>query len=344
MPDFEDVKRSLSQATRFILIAEMRGAAPCCIACFVEATLPSNFAIGRRHIGSIPTRQLYLLGETVLGELRPETWSLLLAELNRFTPYEFINLGEISTASDLYRAVTSSPARYRVSCWSGEGNVRWLINLPQTFEDYVVSLRSKSRQMVRQSLRKYNGAGSFEVVSRENQVNEFLSVASQINRKTYQWRLGLRIWNDHETQAEYSRLARLGQLRCYVLRIDGEPCAFIRGILVGDIYLYQATGYLPEHRKWSPGKIILMLAIKDLIEAGDCRIFDFGDVGDHVGYKSRFGNVFLPSRRILVSQRFSFRPTLIASAQAFLLALKNISKRIFTTAELRRRVRQLLRT
>ena len=87
-----------------------------------------------------------------------------------------------------------------------------------------------------------------------------------------------------------------------------------------------------------------MLAIKSLIDAGDCRTFDFADVGDYVGHKSKFGNVFLPSRTVLISKRLSFRPALVASAQALLLNPKNLTKRIFTKGRSRQKVRRLLRT
>jgi CelD/BcsL family acetyltransferase involved in cellulose biosynthesis len=198
--------------------------------------------------------------------------------------------------------------------------------------------------MVRQALRKSNDVRSFERISAEEQIDEFLAVAVAINQKTYQWKLGLRLRSDDAERRDYLRLAQQGQLRCYVLRIDGIPCAFIRGILVRNMYLYQASGFLPEYAKWSPGKIALTLAIKDLVEADGCQVFDFGDVGDRTSYKSQFGNAFMPSRKILISKRFSIRPTLTSMAQRTLLELKNMGKWILANENLRRGLRQFLGT
>jgi CelD/BcsL family acetyltransferase involved in cellulose biosynthesis len=343
-PDFDDVLNSLANAKQFVLIAEMEGSSTRSLACFVEATLPCNFSVGRRHFGSVSTKQLYLIGETVLGKFPYETWLRVLKELEKIATFDFINLGEIVVDSDLYRAVAASPSRYRVSSWSSADNVRWLIKLPDQFDQYVSSLRHKTRQMVRQSLRKYEGVGSFDVVTQANEIEEFLLIAASINRKTYQWHLGLKVHNNQSTRDEYQRLAGLGILRCYVLRINGAPCAFIRGTLVDGVFLYQTAGFLPEYSRWSPGKVALMLALKNLVEVDKCRLFDFGDVGDHVGYKSKFGNVFLTSRTVLISKRLSIRPALVASAQSLLLNSKNLTKRIFRKGPSRQKVRRLLRT
>ena len=313
------------------------------IACFVQAEIPCNFAIGKRHLWTVCTKQIYLVGEVVLGKLDPDVWREVLRRLEKVCPFDFINLGEILVDSDLYRAANGQSFKYRTSFWSAPDNVRWRIELPEKFDDYIASLRQKTRQMTRQALRKSKDCRSLEVMTGKRQVDDFLSLAVPINQNSYQWNLGLRLRYDTVARSEYIRQAERGQFRCYVLRINGVPCAFIRGMLVRGIYLYQSCGFLPEYSKWSPGKTVLMLAIRDLLQTTDCKAFDFGDVGDHVGYKSRFGNAFAPSRKVLISKRFSVRPALIAISQETLLELKNIAKRVLASVHIRRRVQRFLR-
>lgn len=343
IPDFDDVLRSLREARTFALIAEIENETPRCLACFVQAEIACDFAIGKRHLWTTTTDQIYLVGEVVLGKLDIETWRKFLRELDRICKFEFINLGEIPVDSGLYGSATMRSVRYRASSWSAADNVRWRANLPQQFDDYIASLRPKTRQMVRQALRKSQNVRSFERITATHQIDEFLSVAIAINRQTYQWKLGLRLKNDKAERSEYVRLAQRGQLRCYILRINGDPCAFIRGVLVRNMFLYQASGFLPEFGKWSPGKIALTLAIKDLLESDGCRVFDFGDVGDHTGYKSRFGNASTPSHRILISKRLSLRPTLMTMAQRVLLGFKTTSKWLLANEKLRRSIRRFVR-
>jgi CelD/BcsL family acetyltransferase involved in cellulose biosynthesis len=343
IPDFEELEHTLSEA-QFVFLAEAQSSKSLCMGCFVEENARSYFALGKRSLGSVSIRQLSLVGSTVLGRLESETWLRFLREIDKLATYDFINLGEIAEDSDLFRAVMASPARYQISSLSQKHNARWTIALPTKFDDYLASLGSKSRRMVRQSIRRFQaGDGcSFTLVSQECQVDDFLSIAEAINQRTYQWDLGQQLRANDITRQEYKRLAKAKKLRCYILRINGEPCAFIRGILVGGVYNYQVPGFLTAYAKWSPGKLLLVLAIKDLIENTDCRVFDFGEGGDDVGYKSKFGNVRRPSRKILISRRFFPRPVLISLAHAILMGTKNIARRVFDTDQSRRRIRRML--
>jgi CelD/BcsL family acetyltransferase involved in cellulose biosynthesis len=130
----------------------------------------------------------------------------------------------------------------------------------------------------------------------------------------------------------------------YILRINGQACAFIHGTLNHGVYNYGVPGFLVEYANWSPGKVLLILAIKDLIEKTNCRLFDFGGGGDDVGYKSKLGNVSRPARTILVSHRLAIRPALVSLAQLGLLSAKAIARRIFSSDVLRRRIRRALRS
>jgi len=345
VPDFDDVLNILTRARKFMVLIEMNGNEPVCLGCFVEGKARISFTVGEKLLGNVAVEQLTLVGGVVLGDLSPETWRQFLKQIDLRASYDFINLGEVPLDSDLRRAVAALPIKYQVSSPSRKEQIRWLINLPSTFENYIASLRPKSRQIVRQSLRKFeSGEGcSFTVISEEHQIDEFLSLGEAISRETYQWTVGQRLQNDILTRDEYVRLARSGKLRCYVLRIKDKPCAFVRGSVVDGIYRYDTPGYLPEFAKWSPGTVLLMLAIKDLIESVKCRIFDFGPGGDNIGYKAKFGNVSIPSQTLLISRRLALRPALISIAQEALIGMKNIADRVLGTGDLRHRIRRAMR-
>jgi CelD/BcsL family acetyltransferase involved in cellulose biosynthesis len=345
VPDFDDVLTALMRAPKFVVLVEMASGEPVCMGCFIEDKARIPFTVAERMLGSVAVKQLALLGSVVLGDLTPKTWLQFLNQIDVRTTYDFINLGEVLLDSNLRRAVAQLPIRYQVSSPSRKEQIRWLIDLPSEFNNYILSLRPKSRQIIRQSLRKFEaGEGcSFSIISEEHQIDEFLSIGEAISRNTYQWSVGQRLQNDTATRNEYIRLARSGKLRCYILRINGTPCAFARGSLVGGIYNYETPGFLIEYAKWSPGTVLLMLAIKDLIEVAKCRFFDFGTGGDDVGYKAKFGNVSLPARTLLISRRVALRPTLIFLAQQTLIGFKNIADRVLGSGELRRRIRRAMR-
>jgi hypothetical protein len=345
VPDFDDVLHWLTQVRRFIVLVEMRGSEPICVACFVEETALRHLTVGERSLGTVKVGQLALVGEVVLGDLRPGTWLRFLRKLDDFSPYDFIYLGEVPLNSDLWKATAALPMRYRISRPSRKEQLRWLIKLPEKFDDYLASLGTQTRQVAKRKIRKFEGGDgcTFEVFSDERKIDEFLSIAEKISRRTYQWSLDQKLQNDTATRKEYARLARAGKLRGYVLRIQGEPCAFIHGTLAGGVYAYRTPGFLSEYAKWSPGTVLLILVIKDLIESAKCNVFDFGTGGDQVGYKAKFGNVSIPSQTLLISRRLALRPALISLAQEALRGTKNIAARVLGTGELRRRIRRAMR-
>jgi Acetyltransferase (GNAT) domain len=88
----------------------------------------------------------------------------------------------------------------------------------------------------------------------------------------------------------YIHRATNGRLRCYIVYASGTPCAYLRGEFIDDTYYYETPGFDPQYSKLSPGLVLLVWAIRDLIEQTSCKNFDFGHGGDTWGYKSKFGN------------------------------------------------------
>jgi hypothetical protein len=344
VPDFDDVLNAPIKARTFFVLVEMNEGKPVCMGCFIEERDRISFTVGEKLLGSVAVKQLSLIASAVLGDLSPMTWLHFLMQIDLCKTYDFVNLGEVPLQSDLYRAVAALPYEYRVTKPARKEQIRWLIDLPLNFDDYIGFLRSKSGQFIRR-LRKFEAAKdcSLSIISEEHQISEFLLLGETISRATYQWSVGQRLNNDASTRNEYMRLARSGKLRCYLLHIEGVPCAFVRGTLVDGIYNYETPGYLPEYAKWSPGTVLLMLVIKDLIESAKCKIFDFGAGGDNVGYKSKFGNIAMPSETLLICHRKAMRPALIAIAQQTLIAVKNLADRNIGNGKLRRKIRSAMR-
>ena len=118
------------------------------------------------------------------------------------------------------------------------------------------------------------------------EVDKFLEDAEKISRLTYQWKLGYGLCNDEATRQKFFRLAKNGTLRCYIIYLHGEPCAFGWGELCHRTFVWYQTGYNPKYYKLSPGTALLMRMIRDLIENTNCKVFDFLWGGED-GYKAK---------------------------------------------------------
>ncbi len=162
------------------------------------------------------------------------------------------------------------------------------IQLPQTPEEYWQKFSSKTRQTFRRKLKKF-GETRLERIAEVVDVPRFLEAAHAISVHTWQTRqFGLRIRNDAAELAQFTKLAELGLLRCYLWHVDNRPVAFTVGNQDHGCFHYEEVGYLAEFAKFSPGQMMLIQMIDDLITHNHADWFDFG--GGDADYKELFAN------------------------------------------------------
>lgn len=345
-PDFCGLANQVSAgATQFLVFSVRTDNVVTCLACFIQEASRKSFTVGERRLFSLPVREARLFGSGVLGAFDAALFAKFVGIAMRDFSFHLMTFGEVSIDHELHRAIEELRGQFLVTRPARKDAVRWLIKLPPTFDEYLLSLSSKSRQNLKREIRKFETEFKQELrlVTRPDQVDEFLRDGESVSRLTYQWNVGQRLSNDEPTRLRYVARAKRGQLRAHMLYVDGRPCAFSRGELVGSVFQYETPGYDPQHAKASPGTVLLAWVIKDLIENTDCETFDFGSGGDEVGYKSRFGNVSTPSRELQLANRFNPYALLIILLQESLTVLKNITSRLVGEGQLRLRLRKAFR-
>jgi CelD/BcsL family acetyltransferase involved in cellulose biosynthesis len=83
----------------------------------------------------------------------------------------------------------------------------------------------------------------------------------EIARKTYQRGLGVGFADTTRMRQRLELAARKGWLRAYLLYLGERPCAFWIGMLYGDTFVSDYTGYDPDLRQFSPGIGLVMRMI-----------------------------------------------------------------------------------
>ena len=295
-PDFESAAFFLSDTKRdFRVLAIKDGGQITCLACFVYRPAMKPFKLGERNLFSVPVREVRLFGSAILGNLNDTIFDQFLDVIRTTFNFDLISFGHVPLNSSSHGAINMRRAGFFVTSPSRKTSIRWLIKLPRTFDEYLAQLSSNQRQGVKRKIRKleHELKWEFRIFHRPEEVEAFLRDSETISRLTYQWNVGDRLCNDEATRRLYVRRATSGHLRCYIMYAEGKPCAFLRGELLDDIYYYETPGYDPRYSKLSPGLVLLMWTIRDLIEQTSCKIFDFGLGGDAFGYKSKFGNMCL---------------------------------------------------
>jgi hypothetical protein len=346
IPDFAQVREHLQNgAERFRFILARQDGATMALACFVYGNTRKRFTFAERKLFSLPVKEVFLFASCVLGQPDESVIAAIFDQVLSEPGFDLITTGEIAVESPLYNAVTRRRAGLAVRRVARKDSVRWLIRLPQSFDEYIGSLRSSTRKAVTRDYRIFEKAKpELRVIASAADIGRFLRDGEAISRLTYQWDIGERLVDTPEMHEYLSQLIERGQFRGYLAYVDGKPCVFGWGELNGSgIFAFHTPGYDPQFRKLSPGTAQLMWMIRDLIENTDCKVFDFGEGGDDRGYKSRFGNTSFASTRLhIVPWRRPYSLLILALDQS-LNFVNNMLSALVGDSAFGRRVRRGLR-
>lgn len=165
------------------------------------------------------------------------------------------------------------------------------MELPSSWDDYLMTLNSKQRHEVRRKLRRLEEVGNFEYrcVSGRNSIIEALDSFLKMFTESRDDKADF-LTEKRELffRSMTESMANAGILKLGILEIDTIPAAMIMYFDYNDtIYLYN-SGFEKEYISLSVGLLSKVLCIKDSIESGK-KVFDFLK-GNEV-YKSRLGGI-----------------------------------------------------
>ena len=304
-----------------------------------------RFTLGERCLATLAVRSL-ALANPWLAEGHPagKIAELLVQGLQEERA-DLIEIGEIPEESSLQAALEELVWPARKLRLGRKKSLRWLIDLPDSFDAFFARLSRKDRKNLGWKMRKL--AKEFEVqievFKDADSIERFLEEGERISRRTYQWSVGQQLVNDHATRERYRALAEEGRLRCYLLYLDGTARAFARGSVQGDIFLEDTPGYDPDFAKYSIGTVLMMEALKDLIGTSSCRVFDFGTGGDATGFKSRFGTRHILCNSYYVVNMRRPRAVVIFLGHRLLSFLKNLGSAVIAEGPFRDKLKRRIR-
>jgi len=178
-----------------------------------------------------------------------------------------------------------------------------IIDLPPTWDDYLMSLDKKQRHEVRRKLRKAEDEADsrFIIVGPDHdlrtEMQSFINLHQMSAPEKDQFM-------DPLMQAFFFDVAQVlqerGWLQLTFVEMDGNKAATLLSFDYGDDILVYNSGYDPsQYRNLSPGIVVTACSIEHAISLGRKR-FDFLR-GDEV-YKYRFGAQDTKVRRLLIAK------------------------------------------
>lgn len=174
------------------------------------------------------------------------------------------------------------------------------------FAEYLAGFSGKSRSTLKRKQRKLaersGGTLDLRTYRSEAEMETFHGAARAVSALTYQERrLGAGLPDGAEAVAAMRRLARRDQARGWLLFVDGRPISYLYAPAEGDTLIYAHLGYDPDHAVFSPGTVLQLEAMRQLMDERRFRLFDFteGD-GQH---KRQFATDSLACADLLMLRR-----------------------------------------
>lgn len=178
-----------------------------------------------------------------------------------------------------------------------------IIDLPATWDEYLMTLNKKQRHEVRRKLRKADNEADtrFVVVGPDHDLQAEMEIFVDLHQKSAPEKDA---FMDPQMRGFFFEVARVlaarGWLQLAFVEMDGIKAAALLNFDYDDAILVYNSGYDPARfRQLSPGINVTARCIEHAIQLGRAK-FDFLR-GDEV-YKYRFGAQDTEVRRLLIAQ------------------------------------------
>lgn len=155
-----------------------------------------------------------------------------------------------------------------------------IIDFRSSFEEYQKKFSSRTRSTINRKVRKYAGHSggtlSWKTYRTVEELREFLPLARDVAKKTYQEKLlDAGIPESEWFVREMESLAAQDNVRAYILFDRERPVSYLYCPVDEGTLIYAYVGYDPNHKKLSVGTVLLWLALEQMFAEGCFRRFDF---------------------------------------------------------------------
>lgn len=177
------------------------------------------------------------------------------------------------------------------------------IPLPGTFDEYLAALKGHDRKEIRRKLRNAETRAAAELVIARTSPDvaaaidqTFAFMRASGGAKALKARWTYRPMFDRSID----ELVSANRLKVFTLKLEGQTAAGLICFDSKDGPMLWAAGFNPEQRQWSPGIVLMAMAIRQSI-ADKAPCFDL--LRGMSRYKDELGSVNAPVHRITLTRR-----------------------------------------
>lgn len=177
-------------------------------------------------------------------------------------------LGDLArTTPDLLPYVRQRYARYHTDLTLG-------------FDAYLAQFSGNTRSQLKRKRRRIEDASGgvlqIERFRTPDEIERFHAVARGISARSYQETLmGAGLPADPAFVRAMVAAAAADRVRAWILRVEGKPAAYLYGEAHGRVLRYDHVGHDPAFNDFSPGSVLMLEAMRDLMSGDRFARFDF---------------------------------------------------------------------
>lgn len=275
-PEYFDHLGTLHSGTAFLAVLEASDGTPVGVFPLRKSPVLLKFEVRNRNLCDTSFTGIEILGGTPLAPQSRETFELLFREIARvFNDCEAIELKRIPARSALWEFLQSSETlkrQFLVYAPNGPRHYHSAV-IPESFEKYLEHFPGKKQYNLKRQIRRLDefGQGSLKLhrVGSPDEVDFFHKAWVALDGP-------LRADETRLSEAETRDLAERGLALSYVLTVNGQPCALAAGSRFRDTLIVHTFRHDKELARFSPGTVLQVLMIKDLIEHKLADRIDYG--------------------------------------------------------------------
>lgn len=212
-------------------------------------------------------------------------------------PNEVIFLESVVEGTAMFDLVAKSPTLIHGFHALRNGNLyrHRFATVTDSLEGYLKQLGARTRADLRANRKRFTAQVRQNYHTKcfrtQAEVPEFVAAATELSRKTYQYRLlGSGLREREALERRYLAASRHGWFRSYILYAAEKPIAFQVGFVYRGRFQAQEIGYDPEWARHHVGIFLHTEIIVDLArDNGTIKEFDFGN-GDNL-HKKRLSTI-----------------------------------------------------
>lgn len=313
--------------------------------------VPIELKLGYKTFLSPTLKCLGVTYGGIIGQLTKNVCEMFVKELMKALSRgeaDIIRFNHLRTDSQMYRAAKAIPGFLCRNHFS-KMEPHWQTFIPNHADKVQKMVSKKHQRDIARCVRKLEKAcsGPVDIVSyhENDDLEEFIHIASRIANSTYKGALGVGFSNNALTRSLIWQSEKNKWLRAYVLYAGTEPVAFELGSVYSNVYFAQQASFDPRWRSYGPGTILQLRIFKELSREREVNIYDYG-TGDAV-YKRRFGDNYWQEASVYIfaPRVYPVAVNMLQSAIAGLsLGLNRLSDKAGITIWLKRRWRDHLQS